>query len=483
MSIVDQIRLSYPLPIAKLYEAMYLENEPRQRVRKLIDLFEGISCHLVLIGLASYIYHELLDPKVEEFRPRLERATLGSWLELLIAIDAALRCNDQSSLLADPKRIHRDDSIFKARRMLTKLSTGRSSKIRKLRLSHFFDSVVQFRNKKIGHGSLSLLEAKTVLKPLESAISQWLAELSILHQQHLVYIDRVEWQDPHFVCYGTNLNSGTSLIPFELTRDRPITHGHVYLYQPASGSLIQLYPFFVFDNNTHVLYVYDELSGKQELILRCPFESPAAEVAHYVNYDGSIIMGIGPVTDPTTSSDAHENLRGATVSKFAKTINLIRANLTETWLTDLQNKVWMQLNKLMGPPYYVVNIYGATGTGKTFLGWLLQKQGRAIFADAADPSWQSWKGQSLIVLDDYDSSRRAVRSLRSQLQLWNIGQAIVLTRQKAQDDIPCLHLAVTDRDIQIVKATLYRELGVIIPEGNHRNLWDCLKDLEEENDR
>ena len=83
MSIVDQIRLSYPLPIAKLYEAMYLENEPRQRVRKLIDLFEGISHYLVLVGLASYIYHELSDPKVEEFRSKLERASLGSLEEMI----------------------------------------------------------------------------------------------------------------------------------------------------------------------------------------------------------------------------------------------------------------------------------------------------------------------------------------------------------------------------------------------------------------
>ena len=167
------------------------------------------------------------------------------------------------------------------------------------------------------------------------------------------------------------------------------------------------------------------------------------------------------------------------MSRYTKTLDLIKTNLTENWLTDSQREVWMQLSKFMEPPYYVVNIYGASGTGKTFLGWLLQKQKRALYADASDPSWQSWKGQYLVVLDGYDSSRRAVRSLRSQLQLWNIGQAIILTCQKAQDDIPCLHLAVTDKDIQIVKATLYRELEMIIPEGNHRNLWDCLKHLEE----
>ena len=52
MSTTDTIRLHYPLPLAKLYEAMRLETEPRQRVRKLVDLFERTTQYLVLVGLA-----------------------------------------------------------------------------------------------------------------------------------------------------------------------------------------------------------------------------------------------------------------------------------------------------------------------------------------------------------------------------------------------------------------------------------------------
>jgi hypothetical protein len=483
MSIVDRIRLSYPLPIAKLYESMDLESEPRQRVRALIELFEGISRYLVLTGLSSYIYHELSDPKVEEFRPQLERASLGSWIELLIAIDAALRSNDTSPLLINPKAIDKEGSGFEAYRELGEIATGILPKTKRPGLSHFFRSVVEFRNKKIGHGRLSALEANRVLEPLESAVSQWLSELPSLHEQHLVHIDRVEWRDPRFVCYGTSLNSGTSLIPFKVTRNDPVTYDHLYLFQPANGSLIPLYPFFIFDTHTQVLYAYDEFSSTHGLILRCPYESAGAEPARYVSYDESIITGVGPKVDSIECGGDKETPQGAAVSEFVRTINLIRANLSESWLTDSQSIVWTQLQKLMGPPYYVVNIYGAAGTGKTFLGWLLEKQGRAAYASTDSAPWQSWQGQPLVVLDDHDSSRRAVRSLRAQLQLWGIGQAIVLTRQRAQDDIPCLHLAVTEWDIQIAKATLYRELEVIIPEGDHRNLWDCLKELEGGNDR
>jgi hypothetical protein len=482
MSTVDRVRLSYPLPIAKLYEAMCLESEPRQRVRALLELFEGISRYLVLAGLSSYIYNELSDPKVEELRPQLERVSLGSWTELLIAIDAALRSNDRPPLLVNPEKIDKEGPVYEAYRDLAEVATGFLPRTKRPGLPHFFRSVVEFRNKKIGHGRLSALEANRVLEPLESAISLWLSELPSLHEQHLVYIDRVEWRDPRFVCYGTNLNCGTSLIPFNLTRDDPITFDHLYLYQAADGSLIPLYPFFVFDTHTQVLYAYDEFSSTHGLILRCPYESAGAEPARYVSYDESIITGVGPQASLIDDRGDEETFQGATVSEFARTIDRIRANLSESWLTDSQSTVWTQLKKLMGPPYYVVNIYGAAGTGKTFLGWLLEKQRHAAYASADDVPWQSWQGQPLVVLDDHDSSRRAVRSLRSQLQLWGIGQAIVLTRQRAQDDIPCLHLAVTERDVQIAKATLYRELEVIIPEGDHRNLWDCLKELEEGND-
>lgn len=482
MSIVDQIRLSYPLPIAKLYESMYLESEPRQRVRKLVDLYEGTSRYLVLCGLARYIDDELSHPKVEEARSDLARATLGSWVRLLKAVDTALIDSELASLLPDPKRIYKDDAIAHATRVLIDLTAERPQKIRRLKLIHFLDSVVQFRNKKIGHGHLSIPEAQTVVGPLESGISQWLSELSALQEQLLVHIERVEWRDPQFVCYGTNLNSGASFIPLKVLRDDPVTHDHAYLFHSESDRLIPLYPFFIFDTHRRVLYAYDEFSQAQGLVLRCPYESSNAEPAHYVSYDKSIITGGESEIKGSAGGDDTIMEPGAVVSEFARTVRLIRANMSESWLTDSQTEVWRQLNKYKGPPYYVVNIYGAAGVGKTFLGWLLAKQGVGVYGGGDTPAWESWRGQRLIVLDGYDSSRRAVRSLRSELQSWDIGQAIVLTRQRAQDDIPCLHLGVTEQDIQIAKATLYRELEVIVPEGDHRNLWDCLMELEERDD-
>jgi hypothetical protein len=303
--------------------------------------------------------------------------------------------------------------------------------------------------------------------------------LAILYEQHLVYIDRVEWRNPHFAYFGTHLNSGTFLAPFKLNRDKPVTPEQVYFYNQMSDTLTPLYPFIIFERDSHLLYVYNELSEKKELILRCPYDTPNAEPTYKLNFDESIVIGTPPsANSPTPDEKIQKEAQGVEVSKYLETINRIKVSLTEAWLTNSQRTVWAQLSKLMGPPYYVVNIYGVTGSGKTFLGWLLQKQGLAIYADEGERDWTIWQGQPLVVLDGYDSSRRAVRSLQAHLQLSKIGQVIILTRQKAQDDIPCLHLAVTDRDIQIAKANLYRELDLVVPDGAPRNLWECLKHLE-----
>ena len=81
MSTAEDIRLHYPLPIAKLYEAMQLEVEPRQRVFKLVDLYERTAQYLVLAGLAHSARLALQDPKVDALRPGLERPSLGHWRE------------------------------------------------------------------------------------------------------------------------------------------------------------------------------------------------------------------------------------------------------------------------------------------------------------------------------------------------------------------------------------------------------------------
>jgi hypothetical protein len=273
MSVEQTIRAKFPLNLAKLYEAARLEDEPRLRVSRLVDLFEATVCHLALVGLAGYRYLDLSDDQVEEARAELARPSLGHWVALLKALDGALSGTALNPLSTPLNQRYRDDAVAAAVKCLAPMAGTEIP--RRIRLSFFLDVLVQFRNKKIGHGSLSSSQARRAVGPLEAGLCQWLAGLSTLQERQLLYVERVEWQDPQFVYTGTNLNAGTSLYPARLEGEKPITPRQVYLGRgEGSGDqeLVSLHPFFAFDGDTYLLHVYSELSNQGKPVLRCPYE-------------------------------------------------------------------------------------------------------------------------------------------------------------------------------------------------------------------
>lgn len=296
METAQKIRLSYPLPIAKLYESMSLEVEPRQRVRKQVELFERTVQYLALVGLALYNEHALSDPKVESSRSGLGLPSLGHWVALLKVLSQALRPQEPTFLTPEPGKVYKDDALSGATETLAQ-SLGQAPP-KKVLLHHFLDQMVEFRNKKIGHGVLSLAEAKQVVQPLDAALAQWLEELPLLQERALIHVAQVDWQATRFVYLGANLNSGTSRTPFKFERESAITPNAVYLHDPAQQSFIPLHPFFYYDPDRDLLYLYSELAAQGSPLLRCPYEAPGAELTYTLDLDSTCILGTG-ITVPT----------------------------------------------------------------------------------------------------------------------------------------------------------------------------------------
>jgi hypothetical protein len=71
MSIEENICLFYPLPLAKVYESVRLETEPRLCVTKLVEFFEELLRYIGLVGLSSYGYYGLSVEKVKEQLKRI----------------------------------------------------------------------------------------------------------------------------------------------------------------------------------------------------------------------------------------------------------------------------------------------------------------------------------------------------------------------------------------------------------------------------
>ena len=168
---------------------------------------------------------------------------------------------------------------------------------KKVRIAYFLDLLVQFRNKKVGHGSLTNPEAQKIVVELESALIEWLAGLETIQHNHLVYIRQVAWMDDHFVYDGVDLTAGSSIYPARLKGRVGLNRDRLYLTQSGDAeypTLIPLHPFFVFDLETNSLYVYNEISKKGNLILRCPYRNASLALEE----DTSLVLG-QPIPTPT----------------------------------------------------------------------------------------------------------------------------------------------------------------------------------------
>ena len=301
MTFEDILRTRFPLHLAKLYEIASLESEPRLRIIKLVELFENSVRHLALIGLAEHIQRGLIDDQVKTTRQELARPSLGHWLDLLRAVDNSLQKTGKELLSPPVNSGYREGPIYAACQALAPLAGIDLPK--RVKISYFLNLVVQFRNKKIGHGSLSSTEANSVIHPFEAGLITWLTGLNVLQEHHLVYISRVEYRDPHYIYTGTDLTRGTSLFPVNIEGDVTITPQQVYLYRAndeIGKEFTPLFPFFTYDNDNYLLYAYDELSNKGKPLLRCTYDSSGMVGTIELDAQQTLILGEHTQEEPRT---------------------------------------------------------------------------------------------------------------------------------------------------------------------------------------
>jgi hypothetical protein len=159
------------------------------------------------------------------------------------------------------------------------------------------------------------------------------------------------------------------------------------------------------------------------------------------------------------------------MSKYIEILNQIKETCSHEWLSHSQRVVF---EKIAGglEIHKLINIYGAPGTGKTFLGWIFQKSLGFIYTNVITeiPDYES------VVFDDNFRFRREdTRLLRPMLLRKNINRMVLLTRQQVQDDVPALHLELDNDDIMQICSNLYMNLNFQILEKGSAEL--NLRDL------
>ena len=145
----------------------------------------------------------------------------------------------------------------------------------------------------------------------------------------------------------------------------------------------------------------------------------------------------------------------------------IRDRLDVKWLTPSQKAVWEAMQRFGGPPHRVINIYGLEGTGKTFIGWLLERMDLSTYR-----VWPNVQRPLLprLTLDDVLPDRTTTRDVRPLVDKYHIQQIILLSRMRVDERaMPTFELCVTEDDLESFRANLYRYLQITLPESDYRN--------------
>jgi len=162
------------------------------------------------------------------------------------------------------------------------------------------------------------------------------------------------------------------------------------------------------------------------------------------------------------------------MSKYIEFVNKVKEKCDQSWLTPSQKRAF-KLIKNKSTNHRVINIFGKEGVGKTFLGWVLEKENISkYFVDGE--SIES-KDNVVITVDNFPSSRNEHRDFRRRMGMMGIKKAILITKPFAiSDDVKKIEITFNDEDKQQFKSICSRKLRIQFKdESPNYNMHELLK--------
>lgn len=124
------------------------------------------------------------------------------------------------------------------------------------------------------------------------------------------------------------------------------------------------------------------------------------------------------------------------MNKYLSLSNFIKENLSNDWMTSSQRRAYDKLIDALSYHNYI-NLYGAVGTGKTFLGWLLHKNQIGHYF----PHWLDLEpAAELVIVDNASERREDFRNLIKEVQLAGIQKLVVISRKPINDYVASVEL-------------------------------------------
>ena len=143
------------------------------------------------------------------------------------------------------------------------------------------------------------------------------------------------------------------------------------------------------------------------------------------------------------------------MSVYIDILNQIKEKYTYDWLMPSQSAIYDMINNFIGPPHKIINVYGKEGSGKTFLGWVLNQKGIGKYFPSLDDLTDNVE---IAIIDCTQYDRDFVRGLRNRLWSKHVRQAIILTRYRAEDSIPSFALDLNEDDIRVFLKGIYFDI-------------------------
>ena len=161
------------------------------------------------------------------------------------------------------------------------------------------------------------------------------------------------------------------------------------------------------------------------------------------------------------------------VVDFIRALNLIKTRRNPTWLTASQEKAFEELKQLIRVPN-TVNIFGATGVGKTFLAWIVADELDYIYFPHLDYLKQVEDlDRKKVILDNCQPSRHAHREALKMISFGNMSHAILITQQMIQDYTHYIELNLTLLDQIKVRENL-AQVGLFYEVKEDSSLWNLV---------
>jgi hypothetical protein len=158
------------------------------------------------------------------------------------------------------------------------------------------------------------------------------------------------------------------------------------------------------------------------------------------------------------------------MTRYIRLLNNIKANIRTLALTPSQEACRRRIEEHLVYPG-VVNLYGASGTGKTVLGWAIASDERGSFVQRhLQQSPQATTPDGIVVVDNAAAERGRFRRVLAELESAGIVRMVIVTRLPADDYVFRAELNLTDEDIAVARRNLTK-FGYQTSETRFATMW------------